>query len=190
MSLLDDLEAGTPKRPEPRDVVLEAATTGIAVLDMNARAEEPGAIANRLLPGLGPFLERARQSGVPIVYTISLVAKGGPHDRIAAPLNRGEAEPVIYPDSFDKFIGGELHAHLQSNGAERLVVVGAATTFAVLYTVTTAARVHRYEVVVPMDGVLARTRYEQEYSFHQMTILPSGAASRIQFTQLSRIKFE
>lgn len=190
MSLLDSLEPGTPNRPEPQDMELDAATTGIAVLDMNARAEEPGAIANKLLAGLAPFLERARRGGVPIVYTISLVARGGLQDRIAAPLNRAPTEPVIYPDSFDKFIDGELHAYLQSTGAQRLIVVGAATTFAVLYTVTTAARVHRYEVVVPMDGVLARTRYEQEYSFHQMTILPSGAAGRIHFTELSRISFE
>ncbi len=190
MSLLDTLEAGAPNRPEPADMTLKAAATGIAVLDMSARAEEPGTMANKLLSGLEPFLDRARQSHVPIIYTVSLVAKGGPHDRIAGPLKRAETEPVIYPDSFDKFIGGELHGYLQSNGVERLIVVGAATTFAVLYTVTTAARVHRYEVVVPMDGVLAATRYEQEYSFHQMTILPSGAAGRIHFTELSRIRFE
>ena len=124
MSLLDTLEAGAPNRPEPGDMALAAATTGIAVLDMSARAEEPGTIANKLLPGLGPFLERARQSRVPIIYTISLVAKDGPHDRIAGPLKRAEAEPVIYPDSFDKFIGGELNGYLRSNGVERLIVLG------------------------------------------------------------------
>lgn len=190
MSLVDNLEAGAPNRPEPRDMALDPAATGIAVLDMNARAEDPGAIASKLLPGVAPFLERARRSGVPIIYTISLIARGGPYDRVAAPLKRAEAEPVIYPDSFDKFIGGELDGYLRSHGVEHLIVVGAATTFAVLYTVTSAARVHRYEVVVPMDGVLARTRYEQEYSFHQMTILPAGAAGHIHFTELSRISFE
>lgn len=190
MNLLDTLEAGTPTKPVPRPMRLKATNTGIAVLDMAARAEEPGTIPNKLLPGLGQFLDRARKSSVPIIYTVSLVAKGGPLDRIATPLNRQDTEPIIYPDSFDKFISGELHQYLQSKGVENLIVLGAATTFAVLYTVTTAARVHRYNVVIPMDGVLARTRYEQEYSFHQMTILPSGSAARIQFTEMSKIELE
>jgi nicotinamidase-related amidase len=190
MSLLDTLEAGTPNKPEPKAMTLKASSTGVAVLDMHARAEEPGTISNKLLPGLSLFLDRGRKSRVPIIYTTSLVERDGPHDRIARPLNRLETEPVIYPDSFDKFISGELHQYLQSKGVQSLIVVGAATTFAVLYTVTAAARVYKYNVVIPMDGVLARTRYEQEYSFHQMTILPSGAAGRIHFTELAKITFE
>jgi hypothetical protein len=59
----------------------------------------------------------------------------------------------------------------------------------VLYTATTAARMHRYTVVIPMDGVNAATGYEQEYTFHQFTVLPSEANKLFQFTNLSMITF-
>jgi hypothetical protein len=59
----------------------------------------------------------------------------------------------------------------------------------VLYTATTAARMHRYTVVIPMDGVNAATRYEHEYAIHQFTVLPSEANKLFQFTKLSMISF-
>ena len=59
----------------------------------------------------------------------------------------------------------------------------------VLYTATTAARMRRYNVVIPMDGINANTPYEQEYSIHQFTVLPSQASKLFQFTKLSMITF-
>jgi nicotinamidase-related amidase len=96
---------------------------------------------------------------------------------------------VIYPDSFDKFVGGELQTFLKEKGAKTLVVTGSSTNVGVLYTVTTAARMHRYNIVMPMDGVNASTRYEQEYSLHQFTVMPSDANKLFQFTNLSMITF-
>ena len=139
---------------------------------------------------LAEFLDRARASGVPIVYTISLSAKGTPPGEVAAPLKRQESEPVIHPDAYDKFMGGELHDFLRGWGAKSLVIVGAATNFAVLYTATTAARVHHYNVVFPVDGVIARGKYEQEYALHQLNALPPGSRTPIQFTTLSDIAFQ
>src|SRR5215467_16234457 len=66
---------------------------------------------------------------------------------------------------------------------------GSATNNAVLYTATTAARIYRYNIVIPMDGVNAATRYEQEYAIHQFTVLPSQANKLFQFTNLSMISF-
>jgi hypothetical protein len=34
------------------------------------------------------------------------------------PLKRKESEPVIYPDAFDKFAGGELQSFLKEKGAK------------------------------------------------------------------------
>ena len=53
----------------------------------------------------------------------------------------------------------------------------------------TAARMYRYKVVIPMDGVNANTHYEHEYSLHQFTVLPSNANKQFQFTNLSMITF-
>ena len=77
----------------------------------------------------------------------------------------------------------------KEKGAKTLVVTGSSTNVGVLYTVTTAARMHRYNIVMPMDGVNASTRYEQEYSLHQFTVMPSDANKLFQFTNLSMITF-
>jgi nicotinamidase-related amidase len=53
---------------------------------------------------------------------------------VAEPLKRRETEPVLYPDAFDKFMGGTLRDQLNQFGCRSLVVVGSATNFAVLYT--------------------------------------------------------
>ena len=71
-----------------------------------------------------------------------------------------------------------------------MVIVGASTNVAVLYTATAAARMYRYNVIIPVDGVIARSNYEQEYTFHQFTVLASKANELFRFTQLSTINFK
>ena len=178
-----------PNRPEPNPVSLEAGKTAVAVLDLNARCHDPEEVCSRLMEPLGRFLERARQASVPVVFTVSLQFKGTPMGEVAAPLKRRDSEPVLHPDAFDKFAGGELHAILGSAGAENLIVLGSLTNVAVLYTATAAARVHRYNVIIPLDGVNAKSAYEHDYAIHQLTVLPAGAAERMRFTQLDRIAF-
>ncbi len=178
-----------PNRPEPKQVSLDGKTTAVVVLDLNARCPDPKEVCSKLMQPLGEFLERVRGSSIPIVYTISLMFKGTPLGEVASPLKRRQTEPVIYPDAFDKFVGRELRDILDQRNAENLVIVGSLTNMAVLYTSTTAARIHRYNVIIPMDGVNAKSKYEHEYAIHQLTILPAGAGERFQFTTLSRISF-
>jgi nicotinamidase-related amidase len=178
-----------PNRPEPKPVTLDSKTTAVLVLDLHARCQDPAQICSKLTPVVGEFLEKARSASVAIVYTASLNAKGTPAGEISAPLKRRETEPVVYPDHNDKFWGGELHAILEQKGIKTLVITGSSTNGAVLYTASTAARVYRYNIVIPLDGVIARTKYEQEYSIHQFTVLPSGSSKRFQFTKLSMISF-
>lgn len=180
---------GGPNRPEPKPVTLDGKTTAVLVLDLNARCHDPKQVCSELMPALGPFLEKARAAAVPIIYSVSASAKGTPLGEVATPLKRRETEPVIYPDAFDKFVGGELLTLLKERGAKTLVVTGASTNAAVLYTATTAARMHRYNIIVPVDGVIAQSQYEQEYSFHQFTVLPSNANKLFQFTSLALISF-
>ena len=178
-----------PNRPEAKPLTLDTKSTAILVLDLNARCDDPKQVCSKITTPLGSFLDKARAASVPILYTVSAAAKGKPIGELAAPLRRTESEKVIYPDGFDKFIGGELQAFLKDKGAKTLIITGSATNAAVLYTATTAARMHRYNVVIPMDGVNAATRYEQEYAIHQFTVLPSQANKLFQFTNLSLISF-
>ena len=78
---------------------------------------------------------------------------------------------------------------VEGRAAKTLVVTGSSTNAAVLYTASTATRMYRYSVVIPMDGVNANTRYEHEYAIHQFTVLPSEANKLFQFTNLSMLTF-
>ena len=178
-----------PNRPEPKPVTLDSKTTAILVLDLNARCDDPKQVCSKITSPLGDFLDKARAAGVPIIYTVSAAAKGKPIGELAAPLRHKESEPVIYPDAFDKFYSGELQNFLKDKAARTLIITGSSTNAAVLYTATTAARMYRYHVVIPMDGVNAATRYEHEYAIHQFTVLPSEANKLFQFTNLSLISF-
>jgi len=179
-----------PNRPEPQSLKLDSKTTVIAVLDLSVRCEEPSEVCSKLMQPLGDFLDRARRAAVPILYTISAAGKGTPLGEAAGPLKRRASEPILYPDAFDKFMDGELKAELDRHSCRSLVIVGSATNFAVLYTATTAARIHKYQVVIPLDGVNAKRNYEHEYAIHQMTILPASAHKQFRFTKLGMIEFD
>ena len=178
-----------PNRPQPEPLRLDSKTTAIVVLDLSARCENPNEVCARLMEPLAEFLETARRASVPILYTISAAGRGTPLGDVAAPLKRRQSEPVLYPDAFDKFMGGELKTELTKCNCQSLIITGSATNFAVLYTATTAARIYRYDVVIPLDGVNARRQYEHEYAIHQMTILPASAHKQFRFTKLEMIEF-
>ena len=171
-----------PNRPHPEPVSIDSRSTATLVLDLNARCQEPEAPCSKLLEPVGQFLERARAAEIPTIFTIVVHEEGTPIGQVAAPLTRRESEPVFYPEGYDKFWGGQIQDLLQPRGIQTLVVTGASTNFAVLYTCTTALRMYDYTVVLPVDGVIARSDYEQEYSFHQLSILPRVPAARLQFT--------
>ena len=178
-----------PNRPEPQPLKLDSQATAIAVLDLSVRCEDPNEVCAKLMQPLAGFLARARSAAVPILYTISATGQGTPAGEAAGPLQRQMSEPILYPDAFDKFMGGELKAELDKWHCRSLVIVGSATNFAVLYTATTAARIHKYEVVIPLDGVNAKRNYEHDYAIHQMTILPASAHKQFRFTKLDMIEF-
>lgn len=178
-----------PNRPEPQKLKLDVKTTVVLVLDLSARCENPEEACSKLMAPLSGFLERARQAKVPIVYTISAAGKGTSLGEVAAPLKSPASETVLFPDAFDKFMGGELKLKLDKHNCKSLVIVGSATNFAVLYTATTAARIYRYDIVIPLDGVNANRQYEHEYAIHQLTILPASAHKQFRFTKLEMIEF-
>ena len=179
-----------PNRPEPQPLKLDGKAASIVVLDLSVRCQDLREVCSQLMQPLSEFLERARQASVAILFTISASGKGTPLGEVAAPLKRRESEPILYPDAFDKFMGGELKTELDKRNCRSLVIVGSATNFAVLYTATTAARIHRYDVVIPLDGVNAKRNYEHEYAIHQMTILPASAHKQFRFTKLRMIEFD
>jgi hypothetical protein len=41
--------------------------------------------------------------------------------------------------------------------------------------------------VIPVDGLIARGDHEHEFTLHQFTILPGGAAQKFKITQFDKI---
>lgn len=177
-----------PNRVKPESVVLEARGTAVVVLDLNTKADTASQPSQPLIRPARAFLDKARAASVPVVFTVVVWEKDTPDGTVAEALARREREPVLYPNGYDKFIGGELRALLEGWGTDTLVFLGGAANFALLYTATTAARAHGYAVVVPMDGIYAHSDYEMEYTLHQFTVLPR-AAGRFRFSRLAAVEF-
>src|SRR5947208_2777342 len=83
-----------PNRPEPQQLKLDSKTTAVLVLDLSARCQDPKEVCFQLMGPLAEFLDRTRQSSVPILYTISAAGKGTPLGEVAEPLKRRATEPV------------------------------------------------------------------------------------------------
>jgi nicotinamidase-related amidase len=181
--------ANAPIRPEPVAVQLAPDSTAVLVLDLGASCERPAEPCHQLLRPVEAFLDRARQHAVPIAFTLTARSKGTDSGRVVTRLRQQPSEPVLFPMGYDKFHGGELGEFLHRSHASDLVILGSSTNLAVLYTATAALRMHNYRVVLPIDGVIARGEYEQEYSFHQLSVLTSLPPRALRFTQLASIEF-
>ena len=179
-----------PSLPEAQPIKVPRETAAVVVLDMNTECDDPQARSHALLNRVGAFLQRARQHHVPIIYTVSLMNKGSPLGDVASSLGRRQDEPVLFPDGFDKFTGGDLERLLRPRGVTNLVIVGRSTNVAVMYTATAAARVHKFQVVIPMDGVAANGDYENNYALHQLNRLPRSVIVPIAFSRLDQIEFQ
>jgi len=179
-----------PNKPNPIDVTVDARTTGLLVLDLNARCEDPKQPCHKLVEPVARFLARAREAGIFIIYTAADHYQGTPLARMPTAFQQKDDEPVIFPAAFDKFYGGELHHLLTARGLKTLIVTGAASNQAVLYTATAAVRPFGFDVIIPTDGLIARGDYEHEYTLHQFTILPAGAAEKFKITRLDQITFK
>ncbi len=169
-------------------MTLPAASTAALVLDVNPTATDLTHMAHRMLAPARVFLDRARAKAVPVLFTLVVWDEGTAKGAVAPTLGRRDDEPLLFPNGYDKFVDGDLQPMLEQLGAKTLVMLGGAANFALLYTATTAARSHGYSVVIPLDGIYARSDYEMEYSLHQFTVLP-----RIQdwfrFTTLAAVEF-
>lgn len=178
-----------PQLPKPEPITVDVYQTAVLVLDGSRRWGDPAQPCNRLIPAIPKFLDRARAAGLPIIYTVSFRNKGTPEGQVYTGLNRRPNEPVIYPDGFDKFTGGELQSYLNFFHIDTLVITGYRSNISVLNTATKATRELDYTAVIPIDGVTAKTDYEQEYTLFHFTVLPVQAADRFRFTLLDMIQF-
>lgn len=177
-----------PNKPVPQEVTIAAQTTALMVLDLNARCENPKEACHKLIEPVAKFLERARRANLFIVYTAADRYQGTPEARMPHAFKQRDDEPVIFPHAFDKFYSGELQPMLQQRGIKTVICCGASSNQAVMYTATAAVRPFGYTCVIPVDGLIARGDYEHEFTLHQFTILPGGAAEKFKITEFNKIE--
>lgn len=188
LSKLQALAQYKPKLPETAPIKLDPKTTALLVLDLSNRCKEPTQVCSMLVPRVKDFLQKTRAHKVFTVYTISAGEKDTPHGKVWDGFGALPDEPVIAPDAFDKFVGGELLGMLKERGVKTVIVTGASTNNCVLFTSTSAAKMYRLNVVIPLDGVIAKGPYESDYPIHQLSIMP-GANALCSFTTLGGISF-
>lgn len=181
-----------PIVPTPKPVTLDAKKTALLVLDQNEQVRDPKLFpsGNRLIPALTRLLAKARDKGVHIVFTYSLFLKGTPDGQVYSGYHRKDSEPALTPDSFDKFQGSRLQALLKRRSVDTLVITGSRSNICVLHTATTAARYHKYKVVIPLDGIAAESQYDYDYSLHHLATFPGGVSERFGFTTVDGINFQ
>jgi nicotinamidase-related amidase len=160
----------------------------VIVLDLHVKAVEPTHVGHSLIRTVPGFLARARAAAAHVIFIVPAWDKGSPEDRIAEPMARRRDEPVLYPHAYDKFANGEMQSLLQGWGTKTLIFLGGSANFSMLYTATTAARIHDYSVVVPVDGIYAHSDYEMDYALYQFTVLPR-IQDKFRFTDLAGIDF-
>jgi nicotinamidase-related amidase len=176
-----------PIRPTPSPARLDSAATTVAVLDLTLRCDDPAQVCSQIVPGVAALLGRARQARAAVIFTGTSLEEGKPEGRPATALGQQSTEPLIFPPGYDKFTHPEFKRFLDTHNTRNLVIVGSSTHVAVMYTASTAARLHGYEVFIPLDGVNTRNPYEHGYALHQLQVIPGGAASHIHFTTLDQI---
>jgi nicotinamidase-related amidase len=131
------------------------AGTALLIIDVQEAAVAAGPYAvDAVLANISDLLSAARGSGVPVVF-IQHDGRPGeaeePHTpgwEIYAGLSPGLDEPIIRKRFNSAFRKTDLHARLQSMGADTLVVTGIQTEYCVDTTVRVAFELG-YSVVVP-----------------------------------------
>ena len=170
------------KLPEPDPITVDVKKTALLVLDGSQRWSDPEAALpqvssrNGQVPGEG---SKGGNTGHILNFSLVQGKTGG----------RSLSEPVIYPDGFDKFTNGELQGYMKLYDVDTLIITGYRSHISVLNTATKATRELKYKVIIPIDGIAAKTEYEQEYTLFHFTVLPNQAAYLFSFKTLDMIDF-
>jgi nicotinamidase-related amidase len=189
-TMLKDPTAPEVKPIEPKPVAINPEKSALLVLELSEHLANPEYFGAPLVPGVKRLLERARASGIPIVFTVPHPFKGTPYGKVYSGFERKASEALFFPEGFDKFSDGNLQKLLSLyGGIETLVIAGIKANMAILYTASRAATEYGYKVVIPVDGIAVLTDYEKEYTLYQFRRYPAGVPQLFTFTNLDMISF-
>ena len=143
--------------------------------------------AAETVPRIAELAARAREAGVPVVFTQDTHRDGDPewaiwpeHARegtrgweVVDALRPAEGDLVLRKVRYDAFYGTHLDHHLRLWGVDTVVVCGTVANICVHYTAASAA-LRWYDVVVPRDAVSALDPFDLESSLRQTAFLFAG----------------
>ena len=174
-----------PAPVELKAVKLKPEETAFLILDIEERTcnskNRPRCVASA--PAIKAFLQKARQKGVTIVY--SLTGMGTPETLLPEVTPMG-GEPIV-KSSVDKFFRTELENILRAKGIKTVVIAGTTAEGAVLHTATGAA-VRGFQVIVPVDGMSAGSLYAEQYTAWHLINAP-GSRQKTTLTRFDMIEF-
>ncbi|OPY01691.1 MAG: putative hydrolase [Syntrophorhabdus sp. PtaB.Bin047] len=159
----------TPQAPDLKTVTLDSATTALLLLDFNKQVcnneRRPRCIAS--VPAVARLTERARVSGIAVVYSLTAGSSIGD---VAPVLAARPGEPSVTSGP-DKFLGTNLEKILKDRGITAVIVTGTAAHGAVLNTASGAA-FRGLKVILPVDGLSAENLYAEQYTVWHLLNAP------------------
>ncbi len=183
-----------PTIPEAKPAIVDVNKTALLVLDLNETIVQPDRPTHKLVPGITKFLDRARAAGMLIIFTISFSRKVKPNGKEYSGFNKRPSEIVFFPNGFNKFTDGNLGGLLEHyEDIDTLIITGAMSNVCVFHTATTAARELDYKVVIPIDGTVASSDYQKQYTLFHLAHISNPhnrAEVRFTFTELDMISFQ
>lgn len=128
-----------------------------------------------MLPRVKKLMSKARAKGLLVVYALGVQPTPGvPSDIWPEAAMVGE-EPWVRSGP-DKFLRTDLEKILTDHGIKTVVVTGAASHGAVMYTVGGAV-FRGLKVIVPVDAIAAESTYAEQYTVWHFQNAPRMAAN-------------
>ncbi len=188
----------------PTEVIIPTNLSALIIVDMQNDFVHPeGKLfspnAQSIIKPIRMLLENARKVGVKVIYTQDThfpedpvefpiwgehVVKGSWGWQIIDVLKPLEREIVIEKLRYDAFFGTPLDHILRIYNIKHLVIVGTVANICVLHTVS-SARLHNYDVIVPIDAISAITETDYSFSIRQMDFL-----YKVKLTKIECVKFK
>jgi nicotinamidase-related amidase len=172
-----------PPAPELTSVTVDPKTTALLMLDFLKQncGSNPRCVAT--LPKAQKLLAAARAKDMTIIYSLF----PGPviSDTLPDVAPKG-TEPVV-SSFFNKFLDTDLEKILKGKGIKTVILMGAASDGAILYTGTEAFFRH-YQTIIAVDAIAGKTAYVDQFSVYQFTVAPI-MAGKVILTRTDMIKF-
>ena len=156
-------------KPAAVRVSLDPATTALLVLDLATQTCDPAQRPRcpAMAQFVQPLIAHAREKKWVVIYTLGGASKTAD---ILPAVAKLAAEPEVTGPP-DKFVNTGLEGLLRDRGIKTVVTIGSAAEGAVMETAASAV-FRGFDVVVPVDGMVSSTLYNEQYVAWNLTHAP------------------